>query len=335
MVLSMADRILVTGATGFIGSHLVKRLLKEGKYEIVAMARNPTKAEWLEKEGIEVRYADLGQPDTLENITKGIDVVVHLAARMKFHEPFEKMYPINVAGTHKLAKDAEKNGVNHFIYTSTTEAIGPAVGGIADENTPCNPVYDYGKTKLVSEQILREMHKNNDFPVTIVRPTGVYGPGDLYVAYSTVRAIAKGKLSMIPGDGSHYIQFVYVKDLVEGYLKIINNEKTLGETYILTSEDYYTYKEAFTIIANILGVPPPKRHVPVWFAKMGIWFIEKLNALRGIDDFVFHVSVVDDMQVDRRYSIEKAKKELGYQPKYTFEEGMKETIQWYKENGYL
>lgn len=328
------ERVLVTGATGFIGSHMVNVLLENG-YDVVAMARNPSKAKKLEEKGIEVRYADLGDFSSLNDITKGVDFVIHLAAHYNFHTKWPLLYKYNVLAAEKLAEDAIKHNVQHFIFTSTTEAIGPTLGKIADENTPCNPAYDYGKSKLMAEKLMRKMHDEKDFSVTIVRPSGVYGPGDFYVAYSAVHAIAKGKMSFLPGDGSHLIQFVYVKDLVDGYLKTLGNEKALGETYILTSEDYHTYKEIFTIIANILEVPPPKRSVPVWFAKIGVWFYEKINALKGINDFVFHVSVVNDMQVDRFYSIEKAKRELGYQPKYTFEAGMRETIKWYKENGYI
>jgi len=328
--------ILVTGGTGFIGKHLVEGLLSEG-YSVKALVRSLEKAKKLEEMGAKLVKGDITKPETLEGIAKDVEAVVHLAALMKFHGvKWEDLYRVNVLGAENVIKEALKEDVDHFILTSTTEAMGPVKEIPADENSPMNPVYDYGRSKLLAEELALSYYRKEGLPVTIIRPSGVYGPGDLYVTYSVVRAIARGLMKRLPGGGNHYIQFVFVKDVVQGYLRALQHrDKAIGETYIITSEDYYTYKEAFTIIANILGVPPPKGSMPVWLAKALIWLIEKWNAIRGIDDFVFHVSVVEDMLTDRVYSIEKARRELNYNPQYKFEEGMKITIDWYRKMGYL
>lgn len=328
--------VLVTGATGFIGRHLVESLIEEG-YNVRALVRSLEKGKQLEEKGVELHKGDITIPETLKNIGSGVDFVFHLAALMKFHgAKWEDLYKINVMGTENLVKELLGEEIELFVLTSTTEVIGPCEKIPADEESPPNPKYEYGKSKLLAEELVRRYHKEHGFPVTIIRPSGVYGPGDLYITYSTIRAIARGLLSRLPGGGENYIQFAFVKDVVQGYLRVIESYKrAMGETYIITSEDFYTYKEAFTIIADLLGVKPPKGSMPIWLAKTLIWFIEKWNSLRGVEDFVFHTSVVDDMLTNRVYSIDKAKKELNYRPQYKFREGMEITIKWFKENGLL
>ncbi|MGQ4834741.1 MAG: NAD-dependent epimerase/dehydratase family protein [Candidatus Asgardarchaeia archaeon] len=329
-------KILITGGTGFIGSHLVDKLISDGKHELILMYRNKEKVKKYEDMGIETRYGDLDKPEELNGITKDVDVVVHLAAYMRFHAKWELLYRRNAVATMYLAEDAIKNGVQHFIYASSTEAIGPVKTVPADETHPYNPDYPYGLSKVMAEKILNRLKEEKGLPLTILRPTGVFGPGDLYITYSVVRAIANGKLSRLPGDGNKYVHFTYVDDVVQGFIKAIENrDKALGGTFIIASDDYHTYKEVFSIIAEILGVPPPEKTIPVAVAKLGVWFVELKNRLKGIDDFVFHTSVVRDMTKNRAYSNKKAKELLGFSPQYTFKDGMKITIDWYKENGYL
>jgi len=328
--------VFLTGATGFIGSHLVRKMLEED-YVLSALARSKEKGEKLEKMGIKVIYGDVTDINSLEKIPDDVEAVIHLAAILKFHHiPWKDYYNVNVLGTENILKVCSKRDIEHVIVTSSTEAIGPVKEIPGDENTLPNPVYDYGKSKLLAEKVAMRFHEEENVPVTIIRPTGVYGPGDTYITLSVIRAVKKGRLKKLPGGGNNYLQFGYVEDIVQGYLKILENGmKTIGETYIITSEDYYTYREAFTTIAEILGVEPPKGSMPVWLAKFGIGLIELWNRLRGRDDFVYHVSVVRDMLTNRVYSIEKAKRELGYRPRYNFKEGMKVTIKWFQENGYI
>ncbi len=325
-------KVLITGATGFIGSHLVERMLKEGKHTIVGMARDKAKGHDLEAKGAEIRYADILDPNSIMNITQGIDTVIHLAALMRFHAPRDQLVRHNVEGTKLIAEDAIRQKVKHFIYVSTTEAIGPVINPPGDENSPYNPTYDYGKSKMECELWLREQYKTRRFPVTIIRPTGVLGPGDLYVSLSTVRAISQGKLSMLPGKADKYVHFTYVDDVVEGILKVLDQpEVSIGETFIIAGDQYVTYKDQLTMIANKTGAKPPKISVPVSLARMYVKFIEWRNKRKGIDDFFWHASLVDDMTVHRAYNNAKAKKILGFQPQYTLDNALEKTIQSYKD----
>jgi len=285
---------------------------------------------------MEVRVADLRDPESLKGVTKDVDVVIHLAALMRFHAPFELLYQHNVAGTQELAKDALHQGVKQFVYVSSTEAIGPVVDIPGDETSPYHPTYAYGKTKQLAEVWLQKQNKNAGLPLTILRPTGVYGPGDMYVSLSTVMAVAHKKLRLLPGKGDRFVHFTYVDDIVQGIQRTIDMpERSFGETFILASDEYTTYKEMFSVVAQILNVPPPSRSVPMGVAKLYLSFVEWNNKRKGIDDFVMHASLIDDMKTNRAYSNKKAKTMLGFQPQYRYTEGMQRTIAWYKEKNLL
>jgi dihydroflavonol-4-reductase len=329
-------KVLLTGITGFIGANLARHLLQANRYELVGAYRDHDKAKVYEQQGIEMRYADLLKPDTLKDITKDIDVVLHLAGLMRFHDPWEPLYASNVTATQFLVQDALVHNVSHFIYSSSTEAIGPVQTIPGDESSPYHPTYDYGKTKQIIELWLQEQQRIAGLPLTILRPTGVYGPGDRYVTLSTVRAVASGKLRFLPGKGDHFIHFTYVDDVAEGFQKAIEHPThALGETFILSSDEYITYREMFTIVAHILGVPPPTHSIPMILAHAYLSMVQWNNARKSIDDFVMHTSLIDTMKTDRAYSNAKAKKLLGFHPQYDFREGMNKTIEWYKENRLL
>ena len=329
-------KVMITGITGFIGTHLAHTLLKNKNYELVGTFRDKQKALMYEKQGIEMRKADLLKPDSLKDITKDVDIVVHLAGLMRFHDPWDSLYNHNVKATQIIAADALQHDVQHFIYSSSTEAIGSVTSIPADETSPCNPSYEYGKSKQIAEQWLKEKQQTDNLPLTILRPTGVYGPGDVYVTLSTVRAIAHRKLPVLPGKGDSYIHFTYVEDVAQGFQRTIEQSKqSLGETFILASDDYITYKEMFTIIANLLGVPPPTRSIPLSLAKIYLSFIQWNNKKKGIDDFVMHTSLIDTMKTNRAYANAKAKNILGFAPQYSFKNGMKKTLEWYKEKNLL
>ncbi len=183
------------------------------------------------------------------------------------------------------------------------------------------------------EEILNKMYNETGFPITIIRPTGIYGPRDQYITPSIFETIMKGRLTRLPGKGDKFIHFTHVKDIAQGFVKaLLNPSKSIGETFIIASDDYHTYKEAFTIIAELLNAPPPTKSAPMFLAKMYIGFLEWQNNRKGIDNFVIHKKVVEEMKNHRAYSNEKAKQYLGYKPEYTLKTGMENTVQWYLEH---
>ncbi|WEU40438.1 MAG: NAD-dependent epimerase/dehydratase family protein [Candidatus Odinarchaeum yellowstonii] len=330
-------KVLVTGATGFLGSHLVEVLADKG-YKIAAMVRETSNTELIKDLVYELRYGDLGAPENLPKAVKDVDAIIHLAAYYTFHGS-KKLYElINVEGTKHLAEAALKNKVQHFIYCSTTEAIGPVKNPPGDENTEPNPVYEYGKSKLKAEEVIKA-YGLKGLNYTIIRPSGIYGPRNIFdVSYWTITSFAKNSIAtkFIVGSGENLVQFVHVRDVVEGFaLTLEKSDVSNRQTYIISEDKYYTYNQVYRILAELTGRKPPSTHIPKIIAKILIAPIEGVNKLFGKENFLYHTSTVDSVCSDRAYSIEKARRELGYRPKYDLKTGLKETIEWYIENGYI
>lgn len=329
-------KVLVTGASGFLGGHLIEELVGRG-HEVVAMVRQGSDTLYLDYLKLEIRRADLTDPESLVGAVRGVEAVVHLAAYYTFSGKKELYERINVQGTRHLLEAMVRNGVKRIVYCSSTEAMGPTQRAAADEGSECHPYYEYGRSKLRAEQAVRESEAKG-IEHTILRPSGIYGPRNVEdVSYWFITTFANSIASrMIIGDGKKVLQFVHVGDAVQGIvLALENGEKAKGQTYIITDKRAYSYEEIYGIMADIFGKEPPRRHVPVALAKAMVAPVQLVQWLRGKPNFLWRVSTMDTFKVDRNYSIEKARRELGYEPRYPLAEGLKETADWYKENGYI
>jgi nucleoside-diphosphate-sugar epimerase len=324
-------KILVTGGTGFIGSHLVEAL----QGEIVCLVRKSSDTHRLNNLGVELVYGDLRDPYSLIKAARDVDVVYHLGAYYTFHGAWDDYYAVNVMGTQHLLEACEQ--VDQFIYCSSSEAVGPVTNPPADETYPCHPTFAYGKSKLMAEQAVRRKINEDHFPATIIRPVGVYGPRCIDdVAYYFIVNLANDSVitRFIPGSGENLIHFLYVKDVIQGFLKA-RIPKALGETYFISSQKALTYNQVYQRVCMVLGKSPPRLHLPVWLAKAVIAPLERLYGLMGKEDFMVHLSTVEATQTDRDYSWKKAHEELGYTPHYPFERGLHLTLDWYREHGYI
>lgn len=330
-------KIFVTGASGFLGSHLVESLANKG-YKIIAMIRENSNIELIKNLVTEFRYGDLEEPETLNKIVKGTDIIIHLAAYYTFHGSRKLYEKINVEGTRRLVEVALKHKIQQFIYCSTTEVIGPVKNPPADENTEPNPAYEYGRSKLKAEEIIKD-HGLKGLNYTIIRPSGIYGPRNVNdVSYWTITSFAKNSIGtrFIIGSGENLVQFVHVKDVVEGFtLALEKSDISNRQTYIISEDKAYTYNQVYEILADLTGRKPPRKHIPKILAKILIAPIQGLNKLLGKDNFLYRTSTVNSVCSNRAYSIEKAKRELGYHPRYDLRTGLKETIEWYTEHDYI
>jgi len=329
-------KVLVTGSSGFLGGHLIEQLLPK-RHEVVGMVRKGSDTDLLQDLGVEMRKGDLTDPASLLEVTKGVDCVIHLAAYYTFSGKKERYEEINVQGTKNMLDAMLKNGVKRIIYCSSTEAIGPTPNGIANESSSCHPYYEYGRSKLRAENLIRECERSG-IEHTIIRPSGIYGPRNLDdVSYWFITTFANSIASrMIIGDGKKVLQFVHLDDAVQGFLLALGKwDIAKNQTYIITDSRAYTYEEIYGIMANIFNKPAPRRHVPVWLAKIMVAPVQGMNYLRGEPNFVWRISSMNTFKVDRNYSIEKAGRELGYAPRHTLPEGLRETAKWYQQKGYI
>ena len=330
-------RVLVTGASGFLGSYLVEELVRQGRHEVVALVRSSSNISRLVELGVELRHGDMTDAASLMEAVQGVDAVVHLAAYYTFFGKKDMHMRVNVEGTRDLLEAMLYNRVPWIIYCSTTEVIGPTTGGAADEDAPSNPAYEYGASKVRAERLVME-YGEKGVRYTIVRPSGIYGPRNLDdVSYWFITTFARSIASrFMIGSGQKVLMFVHVKDVVQGFLLCLDKpEVAQGKVYFITDQRAYSYEELYGIMADILGKPRPRLHLPVFLAKIMVAPIQGLDALRGKRNFIWRIKTMDTFKVDRHYSINRAVKDLSYRPSYDLASGLRETIQWYKDNGYL
>lgn len=324
--------VLVTGGTGFVGSHLIPALLKE-KYEVICLVRNQDKAKKLERKyGIKTILGDVTKAETLTGISDNIDYVIHLAAMGHVSAVSEEAYHmfvgINETGTKNLVKEfISSKRLKKFIHFSSTAAMGPAQYDILDETSEPNPKTPYQKSKYRSEQIIVNAYKEQMFPGIVIRPCMIYGPGGYGEFYKFCKLMKKGIFPKV-GRGKNLTPLVYVKDVVSASVLALKNGN-IGETYIIASDISIPMDELRYYIIKNIGSKSPYIFVPCFIALTGASIIEKVSALVGKEPIVTYTNIKSTI-VDRTFKIDKAKKELKYVPECSFEDGIKKTIQWYQ-----
>ena len=244
------------------------------------------------------------------------------------------MYKVNVEGTKNLMSACVGTKVERFVYCSSTEAIGPVRFPPGNEDTELNPSFEYGHSKVLAEQAIREITKDTGLEHVILRPTGIMGEGDFYTAFEAIEAVNDGTIPALPGDGTKGLMYTHVDDVVEGFIKALTSKSALNNTIILCPDKGFSYNELFEYVAECCGVKPPSRKIPTKLAKIGIGLLSPIKN-HGKNTFLWHVKSVQSMDEDRLYDNSKAKRILGWEPKITMKEGLKRAIDWYFENGFL
>ncbi|MGA2239848.1 MAG: NAD(P)-dependent oxidoreductase [Candidatus Bathyarchaeia archaeon] len=326
-------KVLVTGASGFLGGHLTEFLTAKG-VEVVAMVRKTSDTSLIDRLGLEKRVADMTDPPSLCTAVKGVDAVIHLAGYYTFHGKKELYDLVTVQGTKSILDACLQEGVKRFVYCSSTEAIGAVEDVPALEDHPPNPQYEYGRSKLKAECAVREY--DGKLETTIVRPSGIYGPRNIDdISYYFITSCARNSLAtrMLVDHGSAVVQFVHAEDAAQGFYLALTNANSIGKTYFISEGRWYTYREVYEIISRITGRKPPTLSLPKLAAKALIYPVFIAKSAFGEWSFLWDPKTVDAVTSNRAYSVEKAKSELGYSPKYSLEAGLKETIQWYRDNG--
>lgn len=322
----------MTGGTGFTGGHLCKRLVQNG-YLVNVLVRDSKSSSELDKLGIELSFGDLRDRESLERAARGVDTVYHLAALYRSENFSDKeFWETNVQGTKNLLEAAIKSGVKRFLHCSTVGVHGHIVSPPADENSPYAPGDIYQKSKAEGESIVRQYMNENKISIVIFRPCGIYGPGDLRFL-KLLKAIKKGFFLMI-GSGEVYFHMIYIDDLIDGILLCGTKKEAIGNVYILGDESYVTINRLVQIIADVLGVNPPRFHfpfTPVYYASTLCEFICKSL---GINPPLYRRRV-DFFRKNRAFDISKGKRELGFQPKVDLKTGIRLTANWYHEQALL
>jgi nucleoside-diphosphate-sugar epimerase len=322
----------VTGGTGFIGSHLVERLLAQ-KYAVRCLIRNPDKPGYLKNLPVELVHGDLFSSSALETAITGVDYVYHVAGVVG-SKTKEGFYRGNRDATKNLTGIAARvnRHLKKFVFVSSGAAIGPSPSHSAiDESVQYHPITTYGKSKMEAE--LEVLKFKDELPVTIVRPTVVYGPRDP-ATFDYFNTINKGFEPLV-GFQDKFVSMVYATDLVTGILLAGESDRSAGQSYFLGSERGYSWREIGDITKSVMGkkalrIRLPEPLVYAVAATAGIFSL--LNEKPSVLNFEKGRDMVQDYWV---FDISKAKADLGYNPAISLEDGIRKTVLWYKQNGWM
>jgi UDP-glucose 4-epimerase len=328
---SNTNKFLVTGGTGFIGKNLVKQLIQEGNYCKCLVRKNSAVNE-IRSLGADLAYGDILKPDTLNAIVQDVKVVFHLAAQVgKWGISEDEFYTINVQGTRNLLEASLRAGVKQFIFCSTPGVQGKGYPQ-AQEKLPYNPPYVYERTKSKAEELVLEFFQKKFFPVTIVRPDFVYGPGDLR-RLPLYRSIRDKKFYLV-GNGKSVLHPTYIDDVIQGFKLLIDNPEAVGEIFNVAGPCPISVKEYVNTIAQVLNVKSSRLKIPKSFAMTAACFCEAVSSFSGKEPFISR-SKIEFLTKSHGSDISKARSKIGYEPKFELQEGMQRTINWCYEQRLL
>jgi dihydroflavonol-4-reductase len=329
---SVSDRpVLVTGATGFTGSYLVRSLVGDGR-PVRVIVRSRSRAASLPA-GVDVREADITNPTAVASVMEGVGTVYHLAAAYREASHREDGYRrINVGATRNLLESASTAGIERFVHCSTVGVHGHVSNPPGDETTAFSPADAYQRTKLEAELLALSYARDRGLPVTVARPTAIYGPADTRLL-KMFRMIANGTFVML-GKRDIYYHMVFVDDLVAGLRLLGAHPAAVGEVFILGGDRYYLLKTIAGMIAGLLGVRRPRIRLPAAPFQIAGSLCEAICLPLGLEPPIYRRRV-DFFTKSRAFSIEKAQRLLGYQPRVPLEEGLRRTLDWYHTNGQI
>lgn len=325
-------RDLVTGATGFTGRRLARHLAASGR-QVRALVRDPARAADLAAAGIELAAGDIRDRAAVERAMAGVEVVYHVAAVYRQAAVPEETYrAVNATAAGTIVEAAAAAGVRRVVHCSTVGVHGDVERPPASENAPLRPGDIYQTTKLEGERLARDTGQRLGVPVTIVRPTGIYGPGDRRLL-KLFRGVARGWLPLL-GSGKIYYHLTYIDDLVEGFRLCGEHPAAADRTYILAGGEVTTLNELVALIAAAAGTKPPRLHLPVWPFWAAGALCEAVCVPLGLEPPIYRRRV-DFYTKSRAFDITRARQEIGYAPSVSLRDGVARTLEWYRANGWL
>jgi nucleoside-diphosphate-sugar epimerase len=325
------SKVLVTGATGFTGRALCRRLIADGE-QVVAIVRPTSKTDEVRAMGVECRSLDIRDSSEVMDSLAGIGVVYHLAAAYRAELADRGEFRrVNVDATRNLLEAARRHGVKRFVHCSTVGVQGRIDDPPAAEDYRCKPADHYQESKFEGELLARNYFADG-LPGCVVRPVGIYGPRDTRF-FKLFRAVAGGYFVMI-GNGRTLYHLTYIDDLVEGIVLASRKPEAIGEVFTIAGAEYTTIKELVGLLADVLQKPHPRWRIPFWPVYGAAVLCDTLCRPFGISPPLYPRRV-EFFHHDRAFAIEKARRLLGYEPKVGLRDGLALTAEWYRAQGLL
>ncbi len=326
-------KVLVTGANGFVGSHLVDALLQKG-YEVNCLVRKTSDLKWLNGKKVNLVYGDITQRKSLFTAVEEVDYVYHTAALVRAVNR-QKYYGVNQYGTRNLIQVCAQinSGLKKFVYLSSQAASGPAdkTDDLVREKDCPRPITDYGKSKLKGEEEV--LNFRDKVPFVILRPCPVYGPREKDI-YKYFKLVKRGIIPVL-GKEEKYINLCYVKDLVEGSILAAEKEKSQGKIYFIGDGCIYSWSQIGGIISESLSVKGIKIVIPEKLLSIVSFFNEGISKITQKPAVVNNQKVLEMKQKYWLFNTSRIKDELGFLPKVPLLIGAKLSVDWYCQNHWL
>ena len=283
--------------------------------------------------GVDIAIGDLRDRESLRRAVKGIDVVYHIAAIYRQAGVSPDVYrAVNATAVGQLVEAAAAAGARRVVHCSTVGVHGDVEHPPANEDAPLKPGDIYQETKLEGERLARAAGASTGIEVTIVRPSGIYGPGDRRLL-KLFRGVARRRWITL-GRGKIYYHLTYIDDLVEGFRLCGEHPSAANQTYILAGGEVSTLNDLVAMIAEVAGVPAPRLHLPVWPFWIAGAACEALCAPFGLEPPIYRRRV-DFFTKSRAFDISRAQRDVGYSPRVSLRDGIKGTMEWYRAHGWL
>jgi dihydroflavonol-4-reductase len=324
--------VLVTGATGFTGGHLARHLAARG-HAVRALVREADRAKDLASLGIDVVAGDLTDAASLARAVAGIDVAYNIAALYREAGlPTGAYHAVNAKAVETIVELAHAAGVRRVVHCSTVGVHGDIANPPANEDAPLKPGDIYQETKVEGERLGRLAAARLGTDLVIARPTGIYGEGDRRL-FKVFGRIAQRRFVML-GSGRHFYHVTHIDDLCEGFQLCGEVAAASGRTYILGGPEVPTLEAIVETTARLAGVRPPRLRLPVWPVWLAGAACEAIFTPLGMSPPIYRRRV-DFFRKSRAFDISRARRELGFDPRITLEAGIRRTLGWYREHGWI
>lgn len=325
-------KYFLTGATGFVGSWVAEKLVEKGE-TVTCLIRKTSNLRWLKHLPVKYHNGSLLDLGSLKDGISDADYVLHCGGVTKALK-IDEYYRGNVQATQNLLRAAEEVNPNikKFVHISSQAAVGPSTSITpVDETRGCHPLTDYGKSKLETEQVVHQFF--DKLPITILRPPTVYGPRDTDVleAFRNVKYGINLKIGKI----EQYVSMIHVFDLAEGIIHTAESKKGIGETYFICDDQTYSWSQIIGEIKSLMGRKPLNLSVPYSVAYGIASFIELVARMRGKPTILDRQKMKEIREQYWMASNVKMKTELGFSPKISLEDGLRITLEWYRENNWI
>lgn len=323
--------ILVTGATGFIGGSIARRLLGRG-HNVIALVRSPAAAAELESAGVELRRGDITDAASVRAACEGAEAAVHCAALASDWAPWEKFVEMNTNGAKNVFEAALDAKLSRVVHFSTTDVLGFRKDGkpVGDSAPLKKTGFPYPDTKIEAEKIAFELHRTRGLPVVAIRPAWVYGPGDRTFIPEIVHAMRTRQMVFF-GNPRNIMTINYIDNLVDAVLLALEKENAVGRAYLVSDDAEISWARLTTVLANELGLTKPRITIPFPAAQAAATAAELIaKALKSKKRPVMTRYALEVTGRNMRYDIGRIKSELGFEPRISTEEGLRRTIEWLK-----